>query len=119
MIDSHIVCLIEHLFTIELENIIILVLSDNIEVTCISFEEINVLSMISLILELEPITNFTLMVFLMNNLTITLELLLTTKLASKSLPSARITTLEQQSVKILVLITDLLITIFDKHTIPI
>ncbi len=119
MIELHIVCLVEHLFVIELENTVILVLLDNIEVTWISFEEVNVLSMISLILELEPITNFTLMLFLMNNLTITSELLLITTLVINSLPFARIKTLEQQSIKILALIIDLLITIFDKHTIPI
>ncbi|WP_192572984.1 hypothetical protein [Candidatus Hodgkinia cicadicola] len=119
MTDSRIVCLIEHLFTIELENVIMLELSDNIEVTWIRFGDINVLSIISLILELEPITNFTLTVLLMKNLTITLELLLITRLITTSLPSTHIKTFEQQSIKMLDLIIGLLITIFDKHAIPI
>ncbi len=119
MTDSRIVCLIEHLFTIELENVIMLELSDNIEVTWIRFGDINVLSIISLILELEPITNFTLTVLLMKNLTITLELLLITRLITTSMPSTHIKTFEQQSIKMLDLIIGLLITIFDKHAIPI
>ncbi len=90
----NIVCLVEVLLIIRFENIVILILSDSIDVIEINFGEINIFSIISLTFEVEPIIILILTLSIILKFISNLELLLTKILIISLLLFTRITTSE-------------------------